>query len=238
MSSHRYAARLAGFMFLFLIATNLVSAMLLIGVGAPNEIPDTLRNISENSLSARVSILLQIVSSISTFVLASMLYAITKYQDSNLAILALSCRASEAALYSVGIFTTLALLAMSQGYPSASANELASTHALGDLVVNVWSMSTNIGAIFFAVGSTVYSYLFFRARSIPALLSLVGLVASLTLVVGVPIQTAAGQSTIAGISAIIWVPMFIFEISTGLWLLTKGAKLPEEARGEQTVAPA
>jgi hypothetical protein len=64
------------------------------------------------------------------------------------------------------------------------------------------------------------------------------LVASLTLVVGVPIQTAAGHGTIAGISGLIWAPMFIFEISTGLWLLIKGAMLPEIAGDEQTVAAA
>jgi Domain of unknown function (DUF4386) len=158
-----------------------------------------------------------IVSSISTFILAAMLYAVTKHQDQNLAILALSFRAAEAALYAIGITSVL------------------TSHAIGDLVSNAWSLTTNIGAIFFAVGSALYSYLFFKARSIPVPLSLAGLVASLTLIVGVPLQTAAGHSTVDGASAAIWVPMFIFEISMGLWLLIKGAEIPERKRTDRLV---
>jgi hypothetical protein len=35
---------------------------------------------------------------------------------------------------------------------------------------------------------------------------------------------------------VIWIPMLLFEISTGLWLLVKGAKAPEVERIEQRVA--
>jgi hypothetical protein len=235
MRSDQYAARLAGFMFLFLIATVLASSILLSGVEA-SEIADTFRNISQNSLSVRLSILLLIVSSISTLILATMLYIVTKRQDENLAILALLCRVTEAALYAMGITSTLALLFLSEGIATASENELASARVLGELVSSVENLSTNIGAIFFAVGSTLYSYLFFKARSIPAPLAGLGLVASLMLVIGVPLQTAAGHSTVAGVSAAIWIPMFIFEISTGLWLLIKGAKMPQVEHAEQIVA--
>jgi Domain of unknown function (DUF4386) len=237
MKSDQYAARLAGFMFLFLIATVISSSILLSGVEGNNAISDTFRNISESTLRVRLSVLMLIVSSISTFILAAMLYAVTKHQDKNLAILALSCRAAEAALYAIGIISVLTLLSLSEG-TSSSGNELTSTHAIGNVVSNAWSMSTNIGATFFAVGSALYSYLFFKARSIPVLLSLVGLVASITLIVGVPLQTAAGHNTVDGASAAIWIPMFIFEISTGFWLLIKGAEIPEIRRTDRLVARA
>jgi len=77
-----------------------------------------------------------------------------------------------------------------------------------------------------------------KARSIPIPLSIVGLVASLTLIVGVPLQTAAGRNTVDGVSAIIWIPMFIFEVSAGLWLLIKGARTPEIERTDQVVVSA
>jgi len=208
------------------------------GVEGNDEISDALSNISESTLSVRLGVLTLIVSSISTFILAAMLYAITKHQDKNLAILALSCRAAEAALYAVGITSVLTLLSLSEGTASASGNELSSAQAIGDFVSNAWSLSTNIGAIFFAVGSALYSYLFFKARSIPVLLSLLGLVASLILVVGVPLQTAASRSTVDGASGAIWIPMIIFELSTGLWLLIKGAEVPESRPTDRLVARA
>jgi len=238
MKSDQYAARLAGFMFLLLMATVASSSILLSGIEGNDEISDTLSNISENTLSVRLGVLTLIVSSISTFILAAMLYAITKHQDKNLAILALSCRAAEAALYAIGITSVLTLLSLSARTPSASGNELSSAQAIGDFVSNAWSFSTNIGAIFFAVGSALYSYLFFKARSIPVLLSLLGLVASLTLVVGVPLQTAASHSTVDGASGAIWVPMIIFEVVTGLWLLIKGAEVPESKPTDRVVARA
>src|SRR5262249_14640491 len=162
-----------------------------------------------------------IVASITTLILAAMLYAIVAHQDRNLAILALSCRAVEAGLYGVGMLATLALLSLSQG----SSNDASSVHALADQFMDARWTSTNIGAIFFAAGSTVYSYLLLKARSIPVPLSVTGLVGSLIILVGVPAQTALSHRTYGGASAIIWVPVAIFEIATGVWLLAKGANV-------------
>jgi hypothetical protein len=158
------------------------------------------------------------VAAISTLVLAAMLYAVTKSEDRNLAMLALSCRAVEAALYAAGITEALTLLSLSEGDGEESAL------ALGVFVTDVDAWSTNIGASFFAVGSALYAYLFFKARSIPMALAVLGLLASLILVVGVPLQTAAGHTTTEGASAAIWLPMIVFELATGLWLLIKGAE--------------
>lgn len=69
----------------------------------------------------------------------------------------------------------------------------------------------------------------FRSRSIPVALAALGLVASLILVVGVPLKTAGGRDTAEGAGIAIWIPMIVFEISTGLWLLIKGAKAPGQS---------
>jgi Domain of unknown function (DUF4386) len=217
MKSERYAARLAGFTFLFLIACVLASTFLF-GEAGNEDVGGALRYISENTMPVRVGVYLQVIASISTFVLGGMLYAITKHQDQNLAIIALSFRAAEAALYVIGIMSVLGLLSLSQ--ETVGASELATA----EFVSNAWSLSTNIGATFFAVGSTVFSYLLFKARSIPVLLSLLGLVASFILVVVVPIQAAAGYATGEGVAFLIWIPMFLFEISAGFWLLIKGTR--------------
>src|SRR5262249_12312862 len=156
-----------GFAFLFLIATVLASGTLWRGVRTTKGISDTLVSVSENSSEIRLSLLLSIVASITTLILAAMLYAIVAHQDRNLAILALSCRAVEAGLYGVGMLATLALLSLSQG----SSNDASSVHALADQFMDARWTSTNIGAIFFAAGSTVYSYLLLKARSIPVPLS-------------------------------------------------------------------
>jgi hypothetical protein len=218
VNSSKYAARVAGLTFLLLIGVVLGSSALWHGVRTRQGTADTLVTISEHASNIRLSLVLSIIASTTTLVLAAMLYAVVAHQDRNLAILAFSCRAIEAGLYAVGMLATLALLSLSQDDSNAasSVNTLA-----GQLLEARWT-STNIGAIFFAAGSTVYSYLLFKARSIPVPLSLTGLVGSLIVLVGIPWQTALSHRTYDGASAIIWVPVAIFEISTGVWLLLKG----------------
>lgn len=63
-------------------------------------------------------------------------------------------------------------------------------------------------------------------------MAVLGLIASLILVVAVPLHTAAGQATAEGVWAVIWIPMIIFEISTGLWLLIRGVNVPEPERAK------
>jgi hypothetical protein len=97
MRSDRYAARLAGFMFLFVMATVGAIAITVRRL-EEDEISATLRHVSDSEFGVRVGVVLLIVAAISTLILAAMLYAVTKNEDRNLALLALSCRAVEAAL--------------------------------------------------------------------------------------------------------------------------------------------
>lgn len=227
--SNRYAARLAGAMFLLVIAAVLASSVLQSGGGGADDIDQTFRTIADNTVTFRASIVLLMLASVATLVLAAMLYALTKQQDENLAILALACRAVEAALYAIGIISVLILLSLSQA-PTAGKREL------GTVVADVASWSTNVGATFFAAGSTLFAYLLLRARSIPVPLATLGVVASLILAVGVPLETAAGRTTGDGASIIMWLPMFAFEIATGVWLLIKGARTPIPDAASQTRA--
>ena len=91
-------------------------------------------------------------------------------------------------------------------------------------MVDVAAWSTNVGAAFLAVGSTIFAYLLLRGRLIPVPLAALGVAASLILVVAVPAETAASQRTVVGGALVLWLPMFVFEICTGAWLLVRGGR--------------
>jgi hypothetical protein len=79
-------------------------------------------------------------------------------------------------------------------------------------------------ATFFAVGSALFSWLFLRGRMIPSPLAWLGVVASVLLVVCLPLQLAGW---LAGpITRLMWLPMLAFEVPLGLWLLIKGVAVP------------
>lgn len=96
---------------------------------------------------------------------------------------------------------------------------------LGRLLLNLQGWTMLVGATVFAVGSTVYAYLFLRARSIPVALAWLGIVASVLLVVGLPLDLV---DILRGpMTDWIWIPMIFFEIPLGLWLLVKAVADPE-----------
>ncbi len=84
-------------------------------------------------------------------------------------------------------------------------------------------------AIFFAVGSTLFSWLLLRGRMIPVALAWLGVFASLLLVVILPLQLAGllGGSTgwSASITWLVFLPMLVYEVTLALWLLIKGVAM-------------
>jgi hypothetical protein len=85
-------------------------------------------------------------------------------------------------------------------------------------------------AIFFAVGSTLFSWLLLRGRMIPAPLAWLGVIASALLVLILPLQLAGlfgGPMTwSASVTWLVWLPMLVFEVVLALWLLIKGVAVP------------
>jgi hypothetical protein len=81
-----------------------------------------------------------------------------------------------------------------------------------------------VGATFFAMASTVFCYLLLRGRLVPPPLAWLGILASVLLVVGLPLQYAGYIKGPA--SWYIWMPMLAFEVPLGFWLLAKGVAIP------------
>ena len=79
-------------------------------------------------------------------------------------------------------------------------------------------------AIFFAVGSLLFSWLLLRGRMIPVALAWLGVLASVLWVVGLPLQLIGVLPD--SVTWFIYLPMAAFEIPFALWLLIKGVALP------------
>jgi hypothetical protein len=81
-------------------------------------------------------------------------------------------------------------------------------------------------AIYFSVGSLLFSWLLLRGRMIPTALAYLGVVASALLVVIQPLQLAGlfGGAMLwtASITWFVWLPMLVFEVILAVWLMMKG----------------
>ena len=217
-------ARVAGFTLLFYIAAG-ISSMVLFGRAVSGEgTAAKLASIAQHTSDVRILILLYLLQCFSAVVLAVTLYAITREQDADLAMLGLTCRLGEGVLAATGIPSTLGLLwlatATGPGAPDPAAAQALGTYLLTNYVA--------LTATFFAVGSLLFSYLFLRGRMIPLPLAWLGVAASALLVLGLPLQLAGflrGQ-----IPMLMWMPMLAFEVPLALWLLIKGVRAPARSQ--------
>lgn len=216
-------ARIAGVTYLFYTAVGSTLHVLMSRATNAEGAAATLALIAGHASDVRVSILLSLLESFSALVLAVALYGITRDQDHELAMLALACRVVEGVIGAVGIPLKLGLLWLATA-AGAGAPDVATVTALGAL----WLMpvpSIPIGTIFFAVGSTLFSYLLLRGRTIPVPLAWFGVLASFLLVLVLPLQLAGFLAPVW----YLWIPMAVFQVALALWLLIKGiASRPDE----------
>jgi hypothetical protein len=89
-----------------------------------------------------------------------------------------------------------------------------------DLTGVTLSQPTLVAATLFAIGSTFFCWLLLRGHMLPRALAWTGMVASVILVVGLPLQL--GGRLGAPLTMLMWMPMLAFEVPGGLWLLGKG----------------
>ena len=217
-------ARVAGVAFLVYIAAGIADMVLFGRATSGAGIAAKLASIAQHSSDARISVLLDLLCCFCALVLAVTLYAITREQDPDLAMLALTCRVGEGLIAGAFIPGTLALLWLATA-TGGDAPDQSAAHALAAYLMRG---SSTLTATFFAVGSTLFAYLLLRGRMIPVALAWIGVVASALLVVCLPLQLAGFLG--APITSFMWLPMLAFEVPLALWLLIKGVARAGETR--------
>ena len=214
-------ARLAGFTFLIYIAVGITS-MVLTGRATSGEgVAAQLGTITQHATDVRLTILLTLIMNLSALVLGVTLYALTRDQDRDLAMLGLTCRVAEG-ISGMDVSGTLGLLWLATA-GDAPTLDAGGASALGGFFLKM-GKTMGASATFFALGSTFFSWLLLRGRMIPIPLGWLGVLASVLLVVCSPLVLAG---LLGGpITTFMWLPMLAFEVVLALWLIIKGAAPP------------
>src|SRR5690349_3990919 len=202
--TRRANARIAGFAFLLYIAVG-ITQMVLGGATRAAAIGERLAAIAQHVPLVRANILLSLLLCVTALTLAVALYALTREQDRDLAVLALCCRVGEGLITAIATMTGLGLLWLATLEPGPESPDPGSAHALAALLLSVRGWSTTITATLFAMGSTLFSWLLLRGRMIPAPLAVLGVAASLLLVVALPLDLVGVLP--GSVTAALWLPM-------------------------------
>ena len=232
--TQRIYARVAGFLFLWLIITGLTGLLTSSHIVGSGTFAETAKRVLASEHLYRLALCFELIETLSAALLAFALYATLKPVDKLLAQFAMYCRLGESFIGGASMifsFFRLGLYGSSQAPGGLGADQL---QALVGAMRIAGSASVNICAIFFSIGSTVFFYLFFKSRYIPKILSAFGVFASVVVTVicfaGLIFPEYAATLQYG------WAPMAIAEVTTGFWLMF-GAKIPARS-DQQSVRPA
>ncbi len=218
-------ARVAGFTFLFYIVVGITSLVLSGRAIRGEVIAVKLASVVQHATEVRVVAALELLTAFSALVLGVTLYAITREQDPDLAMVALTCRVVEGINNAGAVSSTLALLSLATT-AGVNAQDEGAMHALGAYLLKGDANS----AIFFAVASTLFSWLLLRGRMIPVPLAWLGVLASALVVAILSLQLlglfAGARSWFSAVTWLMWFPLLVFEVTLALWLLIKGVATP------------
>ena len=232
--SQRKAAKVAGFTFLFAMAIVVLANY---GINfrliVPGNAVDTARNIMAHETLFRINIACNLIYVVTVVALLAALYVILKPVNRNLALVATFCRLVFAIMWGVTALNTLGALRFlgdAAYLPVFKADQL---QTLARLHIAASYDAYYVGLPFWTLASTVCSYLWFKSRYIPRALSAFGVISSAWCVMCAFafIVFPNFQNTVHPM----WfdMPMVIFEMTLGFWLLFKGLSPSRTAEPEK-----
>ena len=223
--SQRKAAKVAGFAFLSAMAIVVLANF---GINfrliVPGNAVDTARNIMAHETLFRINIACNLIYGVNVVVLLAALYVILKPVNRNLALVAAFCRMVFALMWSVTALNTLSalrLLGDAAYLPVFKADQL---QTLARLHITASYDAYYVGLPFWGLASTVCSYLWFKSRYIPRALAAFGVISSAWCVICAFAFIVFPHFDATVNASWFDLPMVIFEIAIGFWLLFKGLR--------------
>jgi hypothetical protein len=225
--AQRIAARIVGVLYLIQMATGVFGQYVRDQLIVRGDAAKTAQNIVGSERLFRLSIAGDLVTYILVIVLIWALYVLLRPVNRNLAVLGVLFRLAETAILcaaTVNSLVVLRLLNSADYLKTFQANQL---NSLATLALSVQGLAMNVGFILLGLGSTVFAYLLLKSRYVPKILATLGIFASLALaLVTLSIMVFP---TLAALGIAYMLPMGIYEVALGFWLLFKGLNARDDS---------
>ena len=226
-TSQQKAARIAGFAYLFFtIGSTLHFAFIDSKLIASRNISVITDFIKTNELQFRIGIVGDLIIFVNGTILSLALYIILKTVNRNLALFALLMFLIQATLAVVIELTSFTVLLLLNGEDYLSVFNTDQLKALVGLFLNVRAAGWVIVGIFVGLGSIVYFYLFYKSKYIPRILALFAIFSFLLTLIWASVKIIvpgyAAMPMVEVIETVFYMPVFLFQLTIGIWLIIKG----------------
>ena len=224
MNLDKNTPKLLGAAFLLQAIASLVSGLILLQpLIVPGNIIDIMTNISNNALQMRASIVVEMITAIGIVILGVLLFITLKKISMKISLVALGLYIIEAGILAASRIPAFSLLRISQ--ESVIAGHPTYLQTLGNLFYESQSFGYNLHMLAFALGATLFYYLFFKSGFLPRVLSLWGLIAAPLALIGI-LFSLFGYN----VPIVVFLPNLPFEITMGIWLMVKGIRNSSERK--------
>lgn len=148
-------------------------------------------------------------------------YPVIRRQSQAASLGFVTTRSFEAAVMIVGVMALVSIVSLRQAGPAAGTDDTAMI-AVGQALVELRNQSALFGPGFVpALNALCFGYALYRSRLVPRLIPALGLI-------GAPLLMASAFGTMFGLhdqsvfAAIALAPIFIWELTIGLWMTIRG----------------
>jgi hypothetical protein len=151
------------------------------------------------------------------------LYVVLKPINRNLASLAAILRLVAVSCGLASVVNAFLALRLLTGPTYARALEPQQLQVLARLFISGQGFGTQVDFVVLGLGSTVFGYLWYQSRYVPRGLAALGILGSLLLTIGgLAIMVFPGRAELLSLAYMM--PLGVFEVTIGLWLLLKGLR--------------
>ena len=231
------AARVAGVALLLAIAIVVIANYgISFRLVVPDNAVDTARNITSHETLFRINIAGDLLYVVDLLVLAAALYIVLKPANWLLALLAAFFRVVFALLWAVAALEMLGALRLlgDAGYlPAFATGQL---HTLARLRISEAYDAYYIGLPFWGLASTACSLLWLKSRYIPRGLAAYGVASSVWCVFCAFAFIALPHFDSTVNASLFDVPLVLFELALGLWLLFRGLRTADSGASRAVAA--
>lgn len=178
---------------------------------------DYLRAVLDKALTVRIAGLLMLLNSIFVAAIGVLMYPTLSQRSTFIALGYVVSRAIESVVLIFGIVSLMSLLYFAEQYAKDDVENPSYILTLGKSAIDSNWYSYNIAMIVLGVGSLTFCYVLYTAKLVPKTLSLLGFF-------GYFVLAATSTLAILGfeIGLLVTLPVFLFEVIFGVWLIAKG----------------
>jgi len=169
--------------------------------------------------------LVEVIVALAGIGTAVVLFPVVKRQNEGFALGFVATRVLEAGTIFVGVIGILSLVTLHQDAGAAAGADAASLGTVGALLIAIYNATFLLGQTLMpGMNAVLLGYLMYRSGLVPRLIPALGLIGGPLMISSVIGQIIGINEPVSVWSGIALLPIFVWELSLGLWMAIWGFK--------------